>query len=149
MSNVSVTLLYTCLLYTSIASLVNGDGVFAHLLDSLGNLRVDRVVQLFHVIDCFGKEVDLISHSISTSSASFSSASEIPRSAIASWVAFGEGGYAPVAHVKHGPKQSGDQMPRDHHFIGSDAVQQGARHGLNSNISVTHPPLYKSWGGNV
>ena len=34
-------------------------------------------------------------------------------------------------------------MPRDHHFIGSDAVQQGARHGLNSNISVTHPPSTK------
>ena len=25
------------------------------------------------------------------------------------------------------------QMPRDHHFIGSDAVQRSARHGLNSN----------------
>ena len=24
-------------------------------------------------------------------------------------------------------------MPRDHHFIGSDAVHRGARHGLNSN----------------
>ena len=25
------------------------------------------------------------------------------------------------------------QMPRGHHFIGSDAVQRSARHGLNSN----------------
>ena len=25
-------------------------------------------------------------------------------------------------------------MPRDHHFISSDAVQRGARHGLNSNL---------------
>ena len=24
-------------------------------------------------------------------------------------------------------------MPRPHHFIGSDAVQQGARHGLNTD----------------
>ena len=49
-------------------------------------------------------------------------------------VAYGDGCYAPVAHVKHEPKRSKDQMPRDHHFIGSDAVQRGARHGLNSNL---------------
>ena len=29
------------------------------------------------------------------------------------------------------------QMPRDHHFSGSDAVQRGARHGLNSNRKMT------------
>ena len=53
-------------------------------------------------------------------------------------VAYGEGCYAPVAHVKHGPKRSGDQMPRDHHFIGFDTVQRSARHGLNSNAILSN-----------
>ena len=48
-------------------------------------------------------------------------------------VAYGEGCYAPVAHVQHGPQRSVDQMHRNHNFIGSDAVQLGARHGVNSN----------------
>ena len=33
----------------------------------------------------------------------------------------------------------GRRMPRDHHFIGSDAVQRGgARHGLNSNAILSN-----------
>ena len=31
------------------------------------------------------------------------------------------------------------QMPRGHHLIGSDAVQRGARHGLNSNSKGSDP----------
>ena len=30
------------------------------------------------------------------------------------------------------------QMPRDHHFIGSDTVQRSARHGLNSNAILSN-----------
>ena len=58
--------------------------VLADFLDAFGNLGADGVIQLLHVIDGFGKKFDLITHSISTSSASFRSVSEIPTFAIAS-----------------------------------------------------------------